>query len=472
MAKLRVHALADPIQALFGPGTMAGFSDGQLLERFLSPGDSAGELAFEALVMRHGPMVMRVCRSILNDPDAAHDAFQAAFLVLARRGHAIRDRRSVASWLYGVAARVAMRCRSTAIGRHIRDRRAIAAAKTNAADQFNQETQSTLEFEETAHAVHTEVNRLPEKYRAPIVLCYLEGLTHDEAAARLSWPVGTVRSRLARARDTLRARLTRRGITSNTTLAPVSGRLANDTAQAMLQETIPRELSTSIARAVSHLVTGGSSSTAAFSTHSLTLAQGVLKAMTLKKLLFFASAALPLFLISLGGGVLIAQKLHAQDPKPITLRPADTSPAAQPNESPQQSAIDHLRQRVLEAAQARLDAVKAYYDEGRITIDRYLDANKQYQLAEVTAARTDSERLAAMQRYVNRLVDIERREKSELDEGRATVADLAEATYRRTEAQLDFELARTGTAGAASILARLSDLERKVDRLQKAANAR
>ena len=113
----------------------------------------------------------------------------------------------------------------------------------------------------------------------------------------------------------------------------------------------------------------------------------------------------------------------------------------------------------------RLDAQRAYYEEGRITIDRFLDANKQFQLAEISAAKTDSERLAAMQRYVSRLVEIERREQAELEAGRATVADVAEASYRRTEAQLDLEFARTEGGGTASILLRLRELERKVDQL-------
>ena len=199
MTNAPAQVFTDHMQVLFGVGTCAGLTDGQLLERFMAGRDEAGDLAFEALVTRHGPMVMRVCRNVLDDPHDVHDAFQAVFLVLARRANAIRNRQSVGSWLYGVAVRVSARARVAAIRRQIRDRRTIGAAQAIAAVVPNQDDASPIERNDRAEVVHQELSRLPEKYRAPVVLCYLEGLTHDEAAARLSWPVGTVRSRLARA---------------------------------------------------------------------------------------------------------------------------------------------------------------------------------------------------------------------------------------------------------------------------------
>ena len=207
MTNASARGFTDHIQVLFSAGTCGGMADGQLLERFLAGRDEGGELAFEALVTRHGPMVMRVCRNLLDDPHDAHDAFQAVFLVMARRAGAIRDRESVGGWLYGVAVRVAARARVGAIRRNIRDRRTTQAVQSVAEVSSKENDEPTIERNEGAEIVHHELGRLPEKYRAPIVLCYFEGLTHDEAAARLSWPVGTVRSRLARARDTLRSRL-------------------------------------------------------------------------------------------------------------------------------------------------------------------------------------------------------------------------------------------------------------------------
>src|SRR5581483_9116524 len=115
---------------------------------------------------RHGPMVLGICRNFLDDPGDVHDAFQATFLVLARRAGAIRKRDAVGSWLYGVAVRVAARARVASIRRRIRDRRTIAAAGTIAADGTDRRDPSRVEREDGAAIVHQEVGRLPEKYRA------------------------------------------------------------------------------------------------------------------------------------------------------------------------------------------------------------------------------------------------------------------------------------------------------------------
>src|SRR5437763_1519480 len=123
MPHASAQALTDHLQALFGAGTCTGLTDGELVERFVARRDEGGERAFEALVTRHGPMVCRVCGELLDHPDDVHDAFQAVFLVLARRAGAIRRHESVGSWLYGVALRVAARARVATIRRRIRDRR-------------------------------------------------------------------------------------------------------------------------------------------------------------------------------------------------------------------------------------------------------------------------------------------------------------------------------------------------------------
>ena len=133
MRHASAQTFTDHLQALFDGGTCAGLTDGDLVERFQARRDAAGERAFEALVTRYGPMVLRVCRNLLDDPDDVHDAFQAIFLVLARRAGAIRESESVGSWLYGVAVRVAARARVSTIRRRIRDRRTIEAAGVIAA---------------------------------------------------------------------------------------------------------------------------------------------------------------------------------------------------------------------------------------------------------------------------------------------------------------------------------------------------
>ncbi len=215
------------IQTLFDAGTAAGLSDRALVERFLGRGDGA-ESAFAGLVERHGPMVLRVCRDVLRDPHDADDAFQAVFLILARRAGSIRSRESVGPWLYGVALRVARTARKGAGRRREVERKG--------AEMRAEEEPAEVDRLDAAPAIHDEVGRLPEKYRAAVVLCYFEGLTHEQAAGQLGWPVGTVRSRLAGARDRLRSRLTRRG------LAPSAGFLAASAAAEGMSAIVPSAL--------------------------------------------------------------------------------------------------------------------------------------------------------------------------------------------------------------------------------------
>jgi RNA polymerase sigma factor (sigma-70 family) len=179
----------------------AATTDGQLLERFARLGDRD---AFSRLVQRHGPMVLGVCFRVLNNEHDADDAFQATFLVLARRASAIRKSESVGSWLYGVAYRIAVRARSDAARRRVVEGRAEAMVQ--------QDPVGDLAWQELRPVLDEELARLPAKYRVPLVLCYLEGKTNTEAAAELGWTKGTVSGRLARARDLLRNRLTRRGL--------------------------------------------------------------------------------------------------------------------------------------------------------------------------------------------------------------------------------------------------------------------
>ena len=193
------------LQALFGAGTCRGRSDGQLLERFA---DGRGrspeaESAFAALVDRHGAMVHRVARSILRDRDAADDAFQGVFLVLAERAGTLRVDETLGPWLHAVTVRVASKLRTATARARRREATAAALATTSYEPRLP---------DDLGAALHEEIARLPDRQRLAVVLCHVEGLTHDEAAARLGWPVGTVRSRLARGRERLRARLTRRGL--------------------------------------------------------------------------------------------------------------------------------------------------------------------------------------------------------------------------------------------------------------------
>ncbi len=199
------------LNTLFESGSLTGLTDRDLVERVTGPPDATAEAAFEALVTRHGPMVLRVCRNVLGHREDADDAFQATFLVLVKQRGSIRKLDSVASWLYGVAARVAARARVDAARRRKSEQsgiRLVAYPATTA------DTDRDLDQAADSPIVQEEVRRLPEKYRSVVLLCYWEGLTHEQAAHQLNCPIGTVRSRIARAPDLLRRRLVRRGLSA------------------------------------------------------------------------------------------------------------------------------------------------------------------------------------------------------------------------------------------------------------------
>jgi RNA polymerase sigma factor (sigma-70 family) len=204
-------AAVQRLQALAGAAALEGVADGQVLERFAAHGE---EVAFAALVRRHGPMVLGVCRRFLPNAHDAEDAFQATFLVLARSAGSIGKRDSVASWLYGVALRVARRARAN----EARRQGLVPPPPASGEDPLAEASRRELRG-----IVDEELGRLPARFRRPLVLCYLEGRSHPEAARELGCPVGTVRSRLARGRELLRGRLTRRGLAGAAGVAAMAG---------------------------------------------------------------------------------------------------------------------------------------------------------------------------------------------------------------------------------------------------------
>jgi RNA polymerase sigma factor (sigma-70 family) len=183
--------------------------DDDLLERFLRGGAIEAQDAFRALVGRHGPWVLGLCRHVLARDHDAEDAFQATFLLLARKGASINDRGALRSWLWEVAYRTALRARANAGRRRAIERQAMAQATPGDKPGDQDELLSPIELRPI---LHEEVVRLPEKYRAPVILSYLQGKTNQEVADLLNWPIGTVKGRLHRARQLLRSRLSRRGV--------------------------------------------------------------------------------------------------------------------------------------------------------------------------------------------------------------------------------------------------------------------
>ena len=182
-------------------------ADADLLGRFVARRD---ESAFAALVSRHGPMVLRVCRRVLADAHAAEDAFQATFLVLAQRAGSLRQPEALAGWLHGVARRVALKARPS---------HPLPGTLTPNSADARPDPLAEVSAREVLAVLDEEVARLPRVYRLPVLLCCLEGLSQEEAARRLGWTAGSVRGRLERGRKCLHGRLARRGLTVPAALA-------------------------------------------------------------------------------------------------------------------------------------------------------------------------------------------------------------------------------------------------------------
>jgi len=278
MPRERTGALHRQLQDLFRHGSVAGTSDQELLERFADRRDGR---AFAALVERHGPMVLGVCRRILRDSYAAEDAFQATFLILVRKAGTVRVDQTLGRWLYTVTRRVALRARADVARRQ--------DAEPRGDERLSRSFLEDAERRELQVALHEEIGHLPESYRTVVVLCYMEGLTQEEAARHLGWPLGTVKGRLSRARALLRTRLMRRGF-GLTTVTLVACMRPTAVSAALLDETVSVAIGIATGRA---LVTGAAPA-------SVVLAKGVLNMMLMNKLKFVATVLLGA-VIALGG---------------------------------------------------------------------------------------------------------------------------------------------------------------------------
>jgi RNA polymerase sigma factor (sigma-70 family) len=256
MAGAQLGEALRQIQWLFADGSTTGLSDTQLLSRFAARRD---ETAFEALLARHGPMVLTVCRAVLRDPFDAEDAFQATFLVLARKAGSSWTEGQLGGWLHKVAYRIAVRASADLSRRRAHERRVALAA--------------VIEYTPVASddavwpALHDEIARLPDKFRIPIVLCYLEGLTQPQAAAHLRCGEATLRRRLAGARERLRLRLALRGFApiaaaqaaslARQARTAVPGLCARRTTRAVLRVAAGEAMATVVSARVVRLTQGG-----------------------------------------------------------------------------------------------------------------------------------------------------------------------------------------------------------------------
>ncbi|MCI0681642.1 MAG: RNA polymerase sigma factor [Gemmataceae bacterium] len=328
-----------------------GPTDGELLARFVAARDQA---AFELLVWRHGAMVLHTCRRLLSRLEDAEDAFQATFLALVRQAAGISRREAVAGWLHRVACRVATRLRTS------RDRRALCERESvhqTSARVSPDEAVDPLVWAEVRQVLDREVDRLPAKLRVPFVLCYLEGMTNEEAARHLDLPRGTVLSRLARARERLRGRLERRGL-ALTAGAFVLALGQETAASAALTPLVANTIKAAM------LIAAGQATAAVVSAPVALLTEGVVRAMFLSKVKMAMAVVLSIGLVSGAGGIVYRTQAAGQAPDPIdntpgqvrNTAPADGKKAATPSAD---SKANLVAPSELRAAQARLDAAKA-----------------------------------------------------------------------------------------------------------------
>ena len=283
-------------------------ADGQLLHRFATRHDEA---AFAALVGRHGPVVWGVCRRVLRDPNDAEDAFQATFLVLARKAASVARPDLLGNWLYGVACRTAREARARAARRRAKERQAAAVAAADPA--------ADVDWADLRPVLDEEIGALPAKYRVPFVLCYLEGRTNEEAARLLGCPKGTVLSRLAWARERLRHRLTRRGLALGAGL--LATRLAHNAAPAA----VPAPLVCSTVEAATS-VAAGKAVAGAVPARVAALTEGVLRAMFMTRLRIATAIVLAAALTAGGVGV-ATSLLRAEGGRADPRQPAVGAPA-------------------------------------------------------------------------------------------------------------------------------------------------
>ncbi|MCI0456279.1 MAG: sigma-70 family RNA polymerase sigma factor [Gemmataceae bacterium] len=250
------------LHGLFATEAGSDLSDGELLEQFRA---SREETAFAILVQRHGSMVMNVCARVLKNAHAAEDAFQATFLVLVRKSASLCNHRSLGPWLYGVARRIALRARAQESTRRDREGRAAKMPRAEVLDE--------LTWKELRSVLDEEIGSLPERYRAPVILCYLEGKSHEQSARELGWPKTSLEYRLTRAREMLRKRLERRGIALSG--AALIGALTQNAVSAA----VPAQLTISTVKGATLLLTSKTAAAGALSAKAILLEEEAMKSL-------------------------------------------------------------------------------------------------------------------------------------------------------------------------------------------------
>jgi RNA polymerase sigma factor (sigma-70 family) len=441
------------IQTLFDAGAIGELTDRQLLERLKADDRDASELAFAVLVQRHGPMVFHACCSIVRNRHEAEDAFQATFLILFRKAGSLWLHDSIGPWLYGVACRVASCARSAAIRRRALERKSAERVKLTVDDASWDDRDSVL---------HEELGRLPIGYRMAVMLCDLEGLTHEQAARQLGLPAGTVRSRLARGRQRLRDRLIRRGLAP--AVVPMGAWLARDSVPASLT-TITVE--NALRFAAGKGATGPMASTIA-------LMEGALRVMFVSKLKSITALGLAAGAL-IGGGALVGHgamgraqvATAAVKPEPVDQAGLQVQPGDE---------VLSGAKRLSPSAQARIDASKTLRDtmmrrftDGEIDAITYLQAQRRYNDVVVDVGeKTVADRVHFLELLVRGLKSFEHLAGEMRAAGRGHDIDRLVIESERLEAEEALAKARAKlTAGAAAAKARLKVAEKLRDQMHR-----
>ncbi len=424
------------VGTLFQLGTTAEWSDGDLLDRFVAGEEQARASAFEVLIDRHGSMVLDVCRNVLRNEHEAEDAFQATFLILAQQAQSIRKRGSVGSWLFGVASRVAARARVNAARQMARERasaRIVSVPATSDPDG------------DVIAALHEEIARLPEKYRQPLILCEIEGLSYQTAATRLGCPIGTVGVRLKRAREKLRSQLLGRG-----DLDGLDGDWEKLASRRNRQPAAPALIATLTERA-SQLISGRLPEAGVLPTTISTLVRETSMAISVRQLMTRAAAFLVIGSSVAGTGaigyqavvrgaahepplqtpVALAFRAAAQVPKvPVKQDPGD------PAKKPPVFAQREIARRAVQAIeQMQKQAVPTPPEIQHRWALRLLDAER-------ATAPSKVEEIAALEEYAARMKQLLERAKSMYTTGQLGLLDSLEAEYWYNEAAAWLEKAR------------------------------
>jgi RNA polymerase sigma factor (sigma-70 family) len=426
MASERGGVVLRQIGHLFGLGTASGLTEWQLVHRYARLGDEA---AFAALVARHGPMVLGVCRRLLSDPSDVEDAFQATFLVLIRKARALGPNDPVGHWLYGVARRVALRARSDSTRRRSRERPIATVVASHAS------TEDDVSLGDLRQVIDHELGRLPASYRTAVVLCYLQGMTHEDAAQLLGWPLGTVKGRLARARDLLRARLTRRGLATTLSSGALAGWLSRDATAG-----VPEHWSETVVK-LAVQITAGRATAGLVSVSAAALAEGVLWAMTIHQLKAAALALGVLACVAVGAGAFARQSKDGGDtPKAKTaaLEAASDNSTASKTKAvdlfkakPDPEPVDDSARRI---AKQGFDMALENFQAGTVDADKvHTWSNRIYELDVENAEKP--RQIEALASHRQRMEQLESVAKSHLGQNERSNLELLNARYFRHEAE-------------------------------------